>query len=206
MKPILLVVIALLATFCSPNKGAEIDTGHTEKSKLEILLDSVISASPGFLDNDIKRSLFGEALQQSLERYRGDTMPILEGVPFKFEMMIGYPAKGKEAGISKYAVKFILGEDATEPSDNYKVSLQVISVLPKKKALTLKEGAEYILNGTFIDFANCQGSFTLPSGDCFEDMPRVLALSKGVSSDYSYPYINLGTIVLDSMIFTPYEN
>lgn len=192
-KYIFIFVPIMLLAFCTPKQTES----KTEKKdlQLKVILDKLIDSQPNLLNNDITKQIFSDSLTCIIQKYKGDTIPFLSEIPLEFEMMLEYTSPYSEHA-DKYVVKFGYGEIASKLkiSENYKTTFQVFAIVPKDVAANLIQNKFYNLQGIFVDFANCSGSFELPSGKCFEDYPNL--------TDYDgNPYIDLGTFILADINF-----
>lgn len=200
-----MVVISMVLGGCSSNTNKSNVQIQEPSFLLKELLDSLLKESPNIMNNDITKQDFANVLTTELQKYRGDTLPFLSELPFEFEMSMEYPKSPfdfeseiyKNAG--KYVVKFGFGKYSSKCklSDKYETTFQVFSIVDKSTASQLVDNSLYKINGTFNDFSNCNGSFTLPSGKCFNGYPRI---SK--SSLYEIPSIDLGTLIIENLTFT----
>ena len=69
--------------------------------------------------------------------------------------------------------------------------------MDKEKVAMLVDGSLYHIKGIFRDFANnsSETGFSLPSGKYIVDYPNIISID-------NKPYIDLGTLVVDSLSFT----
>lgn len=193
-----LFLFATLAAGCIGN-GAKKQVVQQEQKEyaLREMLDSCLSGQPNANSNDVARSILADTLKSKFQRFRGHSLPYIEDLPFQYEMCLKYP-QTLETDIEKYVVKFGFGNVTSECelSDKYETTFQVFTVLDKETVATLVDGALYHIKGTFRDFANnsAETGFTLPSGRCFIDYPSVISID-------DKPYIDLGTLIVDSLSF-----
>lgn len=201
IKSITFIVCCLLLAGCMNNASKQVPRQEQQqKYALREMLDSCLQAQPNANNNDVTRSILADTLKSKFQRFRGHSLPYIEDLPFQYEMCLEYPQTHK-TDIEKYVVKFGFGDVTSkcELSDKYETTFQVFAILDKETVATLVDGALYHINGTFRDFANnsAETGFTLPSGKCLVDYPSV-----GVSAFGDKPFIDLGTLVIDSLLFT----
>lgn len=191
-----LFFLALSSCIQNGNKQAN---ATIKKTELNILLDTLVSKCPNMMNNDITKTDFADTLTRTLSKYQGKPLGLLQGLKMEFEMCMPYPNDSLvfESDANKYIVKFGFSEsdNAIVQSDKYTTTFQIFSIVDKKTASQLVENSFYELKGTFRDFVNCKGSFTLPSGKCFEGYPKISELD-------SKPYIDMGTLIVDNLTFT----
>ena len=194
MKKILFAVVLALCLFACQSRIAPVAT-ENKTPKLLAFVDSCLQANPDALNNEIMRSGFADTLKTAFMSYAGGSLSLLDSVPMVFAGLLEYPASpypelelsGYE-NAGKYLVKFETPLFALErPGLN--VSLQVFSILDKRRASELKEKETYYLNGVFAGFAN---EFPLPSERVYTHFPSVVSTSEGCS-------VSLGTLVFDSL-------
>jgi hypothetical protein len=177
------------------------------KYALREMLDSCLKSQPMANNNDVTRSILADTLKSKFQKFRGHRLTCIEDLPFQYEMCLEYPRMfetfeseiDKNAG--KYVVKFGFGGvySKCELSDKYETTFQVFAIMEKEKVAMLIDDSLYHIKGIFRDFANNtqETGFRLPSGKCLVDYPSV-----GVSAFDNKPYIDLGTLVVDSLSFT----
>lgn len=186
---------------CGNNKSLTMQP-QAKQYALRELLDSCLQSQPNANNNDVARSILADTIKMKFQQFKGDSLPFIGGLPVQYEMCLEYK-RHFESDIDdnavKYVVKFSFGEIASkcELSDKYKTTFQVFTILGKDAVATLVDGSLYHIQGIFRDFANNsqETGFVLPSGKCIVDYPRVTSIDE-------QPYINLGTLVLDSVSFT----
>lgn len=198
IKYVISVFLCIVFIGCANNKPKQI--AQQEIYALRQMLDSCLQAQPNANNNDVARSILADTLKSKFQCFRGHSLPYIEDLPFQYEMCLKYP-QALETDIEKYVVKFGFGNVTSkcELSDKYETTFQVFTVLDKATVATLVDGALYHIKGTFRDFANnsMETGFKLPSGKCLVDYPSV-----GVSAFGDKPFIDLGTLVIDSLSFT----
>lgn len=198
IKSITFIVCCLLLAGCMNNASKQVPQHEQqEKYALREMLDSCLQAQPNANNNDVTRSILADTLKSKFQCFRGHSLPYIEDLPFQYEMCLKYP-QTLETDIEKYVVKFGFGDVTSkcELSDKYETTFQVFAILDKETVATLVDGALYHIKGTFRDFANnsAETGFTLPSGRCFIDYPSVISID-------DKPYIDLGTLIVDSLSF-----
>lgn len=162
------------------------------KYALREMLDSCLKSQPMANNNDVTRSIFADTLKSKIQLYKGRALPYIEDVPMQYEMCLPYPN-------GQYAVKFGFGENTSKCklSNDYKTTFQVFAIMDKEKVAMLVDGSLYYIKGIFRDFANnsSETGFSLPSGKYIVDYPNIISID-------NKPYIDLGTLVVDSLSFT----
>lgn len=162
------------------------------KYALREMLDSCLKSQPMANNNDVTRSIFADTLKSKIQLYKGRALPYIEDVPMQYEMCLPYPN-------GKYVVKFGFGENTSKCklSNDYKTTFQVFAIMDKEKVAMLVDGSLYYIKGIFRDFANnsSETGFSLPSGKYIVDYPNIISID-------NKPYIDLGTLVVDSLSFT----
>lgn len=192
MKKLLLCLLpfALLAVGCTGStfRNSTINNeATTEKEKaLKPFFDGFIKANPNYLNNAITKDEAANLLASEFTALASaDSLACIADLPAKFEMMLPY------ANEEEYVVKFVcLGHDNCV-SDEYAVSYQVFSKMPREEAATIKEGVEYSIKGLFVGFLT-PGNFTLPSGRVATDLPTIYTFD-------GKPTFNLGTLVVEGL-------
>lgn len=209
IKYVTIVLSCLLLFYsCDGNQAKkQVEKVNTEYV-LRGMLDSCLQVQPNANNNDITRSILADTLKSKFQRFRGHRLTCIEDLPVQYEMSLEYPRIfetfeseiDKNAG--KYVVKFGFGKVSSkcELSDKYETTFQVFAIVEKEMAAMLVNDSLYYIKGIFRDFANNtrETGFTLPSGKCLIDYPSV-----SVSAFGNKPFINLGTLVIDSLSFTP---
>ncbi len=186
-KCIYVIILALSLLSCVQNNNNSKDNIIKSEPLLYVFIDSLLKENPNMMNNEITKQDFEILLKSEIQEYREDSLPFLNELPLKFEMALEYPEYDKNNG--KYVVKFGL-------SSSRSITLQVFAIVEKSFVTQLVEGELYNISGLFKDFANCKGSFTLPSGGCFEGFPVVSGSGLNKS-----PYIDLGTFILENLTF-----
>ena len=162
------------------------------KYALREMLDSCLKSQPMANNNDVTRSIFADTLKSKIQLYKGRALPYIEDVPMQYEMCLLYPN-------GQYVVKFGFGENTSKCklSNDYKTTFQVFAIMDKEKVAMLVDGSLYYIKGIFRDFANnsSETGFSLPSGKYIVDYPNIISID-------NKPYIDLGTLVVDSLSFT----
>lgn len=162
------------------------------KYALREMLDSCLKSQPMANNNDVTRSIFADTLKSKIQLYKGRALPYIEDVPMQYEMCLHYPN-------GQYVVKFGFGENTSKCklSNDYKTTFQVFAIMGKEKVAMLVDGSLYYIKGIFRDFANnsSETGFSLPSGKYIVDYPNIISID-------NKPYIDLGTLVVDSLSFT----
>lgn len=162
------------------------------KYALREMLDSCLKSQPMANNNDVTRSIFADTLKSKIQLYKGRELPYIEDVPMQYEMCLPYPN-------GQYVVKFGFGENTSKCklSNDYKTTFQVFAIMDKEKVAMLVDGSLYYIKGIFRDFANnsSETGFSLPSGKYIVDYPNIISID-------NKPYIDLGTLVVDSLSFT----
>lgn len=179
---------------CACNGGIRNTEPDMPQYALASLIDSCMGVAPA--TNDVARSMIADTLKSKFQRYQGKHLPYLDDLFFTYEMCLEYPKtfdSVDDANVGKYVVKFSLANDGI--ADGYTTTLQVFAIMDKESVAPLVDGETYHLDGLFRDFANStqETGFVLPSGKCINDYPSVTSNSDGT------PYINLGTLVIDSL-------
>lgn len=167
---------------------------------LKTFLDNFISENPNIGNNEITLKDGEGVLCSEIQKNIGDTLAFFSQLPFEFEMAMEYPQSPFDfetesyPNAGKYVIKFGFGEYTSNCtiSDNYKVTFQVFAVVGKEIVSPLVKGGLYHINGKFKDFANCHGSFVLPSGKCFDGSPRISLLDNKL-------HFNIGTLILEDI-------
>lgn len=198
METIKDVIICVLLCFvllgCGNRTQKKAAQTPPPKYALREMLDSCLKSQPMANNNDVTRSIFADTLKSKIQLYKGRALPYIEDVPMQYEMCLPYPN-------GQYVVKFGFGENTSkcELSDKYETTFQVFAIMEKEKVAMLIDDSLYHIKGIFRDFANNtqETGFRLPSGKCLVDYPSV-----GVSAFDNKPYIDLGTLVVDSLSFT----
>lgn len=190
IKNITFIVFCFLFAGCVNNTNKQVQ--QQEKYALLEMLDSCLQAQPNANNNDVTRSIFADTLKSKIQLYKGRALPYIEDVPMQYEMCLPYPN-------GQYVVKFGFGENTSKCklSNDYKTTFQVFAIMDKEKVAMLVDGSLYYIKGIFRDFANnsSETGFSLPSGKYIVDYPNIISID-------NKPYIDLGTLVVDSLSFT----
>lgn len=198
IKNITFIVFCFLFAGCVNNANKQVQ--QQEKYALREMLDSCLQAQPNANNNDVARSILADTLKSKFQCFRGQHLPYIEDLPFQYEMCLGYP-QTLETDNEKYVVKFGFGNVTSKCklSDKYETTFQAFAIMEKDKVAMLVDDSLYHIKGIFRDFANNteETGFKLPSGKCLVDYPSV-----GVSAFGNKPFIDLGTLVIDSLSFT----
>lgn len=190
------VIICVLLCFVLLGCGNRIQKKAAQtpppKYALREMLDSCLKSQPMANNNDVTRSIFADTLKSKIQLYKGRALPYIEDVPMQYEMCLPYPN-------GQYVVKFGFGENTSKCklSNDYKTTFQVFAIMDKEKVAMLVDGSLYYIKGIFRDFANnsSETGFSLPSGKYIVDYPNIISID-------NKPYIDLGTLVVDSLSFT----
>lgn len=202
-KYIIYVIIYIFLFGCDNSVNKSTSKPKTERYALRDLIDSCMQSQPNVMNNDVTKSIFADTLKECFQRFRGSTLPYLKNLPLQYEMCLEYPRifeseLDKNAG--KYVVKFAFGEISSKCrlSDKYETTFQVFAILDKETVATLVDNSLYYIEGTFRDFANNsqETGFLLPSRRYFIDYPRIS------TSWCNEPFIDLGTLIIDSLSFS----
>ena len=143
---------------------------NVSKYVLANVVDSVISANPDFLNNDIKQKKVSKEVQNAVLSAIQKDHSILSDIPLSFEMMM---QKG-----NKYIIKFELsniGEQGTRISDKYDIYFNVFTEMSEEEASELIEKHKYHL--TFESICDVSNNLVLPSGRTFTDNPNIYKTS-----------------------------
>lgn len=173
-----ILVLALLLSACVNNSSSqtEMATASTEDVNSESaessnyvlanIVDSIISANPDYLNNDIKRKKVAKEIQTAFISAVNNNHDVLTEIPLTFEQMM---QKG-----NKYIVKFELanvGSNGTRISNKYDIYFNVFTEMSEEEASDLIQKHKYHL--TFNSFSDVSGKLVLPSGRTFTDTPNV---------------------------------
>lgn len=199
MRKLFYSFLSLFLLFgCIPTNNK---TTHTEPKKpnIQLFLDSCLESNPNARNNEVTRGILADTIKTRLQTHIGDTLAILSDTPLEYEMCLEY-SKKSDKNKGRYVVKFSLSsfDEGSPQSDKFETTLQVFTIMEKQDVAKLTERGKYQVQGVFVDFAN-YSSFILPSGRCFTDYPSVT-----LSSSYNEKlFINLGTLILDSVTVKP---
>ena len=163
---------------------------------LKTLLDGFIAESPEMTNNEITLGDASDKLAIVTKQNIGDSLQLISELPLEFEMALEYPNEIYIKTPGMYVAKFGFGEfqSKTKLSDKYKASFIVFSIVDKETVSKLKKGSFYTIKGTFKDFANCKGSFQLPSGKCIDNPPKISSYKDELS-------FNFGTLIVENISF-----
>lgn len=134
------------------------------------IVDSIVSANPDYLDNDIKRKRVATAIQSAILSAVSNNHNVLTEIPLTFAQMM---QKG-----DKYIVKFELaelGSKGTRISDKYDIYFNVFTEMSEDEACELVKDKKYHLS--FNSIADVSNRLVLPSGRTFTDNPNVYKTS-----------------------------
>lgn len=177
---------------CGNKAQKKVEQTVPPKYALCEMLDSCLQAQPNANNNDVTRSILADTLKNRIQHYKGCALPYIEDAPMQYEMCLPYPN-------GQYVVEFAFGEIASKCklSNDYETTFQVFAIMDKEKVAMLVDGSLYYIQGIFRDFANnsAETGFSLPSGKYIVDFPNVINYN-------NKPYIDLGTLVVDSLSFT----
>lgn len=207
MRNIIYCVFSVFLLVACSNVGTKQESKVEEKKKaLAVMLDSCFIAQPNIMNNDITRSIFADTITAIFQRYRGKQLPYIADLPVRYEMCLEYKRhfENFEASVDrnagKYVVKFGFGKYSSncKLSDDYETTFQVFALLDKQTASELIEDSLYYIGGIFRDFSNnsSETGFILPDGKCLISYPTV------TTSSFNKPFIDLGTLIIDSLTFT----
>lgn len=189
---IICVLLCIVLLGCGNRTQKKAAQTPPPKYALREMLDSCLKSQPMANNNDVTRSIFADTLKSKIQLYKGCALPYIEGVPMQYEMCLPYPN-------GQYVVKFGFGENTSKCklSNDYKTTFQVFAIMDKEKVAMLVDGSLYYIKGIFRDFANnsSETGFSLPSGKYIVDYPNIISID-------NKPYIDLGTLVVDSLSFT----
>lgn len=204
-KFVFLMSTVFIFSGCNVSSTKQPKEQHHQK-QLAVFIDKCLEEQPNAMNNQVTRTALSDTIRDRLLKYRGDTLPILLDIPLEYEMCLQYPPRlfetfeaecDKNAG--KYVVKFSYSEYFSDEklSSKYQTTFQVFSILNKESVENLIDGAKYNINGKFRDFANNtqETGFVLPSGRCIISYPSVTSIN-------DKPYIDLGTLIIDSIYFS----
>lgn len=139
---------------------------NVSKYVLANIVDSVISANPDFLNNDIKQKKVSKEVQNAVLSAIQKDHSILSDIPLSFEMMMQKD--------NKYIIKFELsniGDKGTRISDKYDIYFNVFTEMSEDEASELIEKHKYHL--TFESICDVSNNLVLPSGRTFTDNPNI---------------------------------
>lgn len=170
---ILLLLFSSCVNNASSRQSATIDSTEENESASNVskyvlanVVDSVISANPDFLNNDIKQKKVSKEVQNAVLSAIQKDHSILSDIPLSFEMMM---QKG-----NKYIIKFELsniGDKGTRISDKYDIYFNVFTEMSEDEASELIEKHKYHL--TFESICDVSNNLVLPSGRTFTDNPNI---------------------------------
>ena len=173
-KLIYFVSIILLLTSCVNNASRQQDSAKSENAVTHYLManivDSIITANPDYLNNEIKHKKVSEEVQSTLLSAIQKNHNILTEIPLSFEMMM--------QNEDNYIIKFELsniGEQGTRISEKYNISFNVFTEMSEEEASKLIEEHKYHL--TFDSIVDASNNLILPSGRTFTDNPNIYKTS-----------------------------
>lgn len=189
-------LLAAVLMFCSCTNTTTKKQEEKKPFALKTLLDQFVADNPEMSNNEVTLKDASIKLADLIRQNVGDSLALISELPVEFEMTMEYPNEIYIKTPGMYVAKFGFGEyqSKTKLSDNYKATFIVFSIVDKETVSKLKKGALYNIKGTFKDFANCKGSFQLPSGKCIENPPSVHSYNDG-------PSFNLGTLIVENLSF-----
>lgn len=184
-KAIIIILSFLLVSCGNPNR--------TEPVKLKGFLDIFLAANKDCFNNDLTRAEAANKLAVSfLNESFKDSLALISVLPVEFKAMVPF----KE---NDYIVVFCYNEiPGHNPiSNEYKVGFQIISIISKELAKTLKESSLYKISGSMIGYAtnellNLEGTTEI-------DAPAII-MKEGK------PEIYLGAIMVQCLNFNPVNN
>lgn len=202
MKPLLCSAIFLFMISCinnnqhstqteeyatvEPNGGIE---APTKNYVVANIVDSIITANPDYLDNDIKRNRVATEIQNTVINVISNNHEVLTEIPLTYEMMM---PRGND-----YIIKFELNNigNNTRISNKYNIYFNVFTIMNADEAADLVDNQKYYL--TFSSIRNVNHNLTLPSGRTFYDNPNVYKSSLGDEIS-----VSLGGFLLSGVNFT----
>lgn len=178
---IFMASIAVIFSACVNNTSSQqnsvvASTSESETSTevsnyvLANIVDSIISANPDYLNNDIKQKKVAGQIQSAVLSAIQNDHSILTEIPLSFAMMM---QKG-----NKYIIKFELsniGKNGTRISDKYDIYFNVFTEMSEEEASELIEKHKYHL--TFESISDVNNKLVLPSGRTFTDDPNIYKTS-----------------------------
>lgn len=175
MKKLIYFITAILTlSACVNNASTHQESAVSSNSESNFILsnivDSVISANPDFLNNEIKQKKVSNEVQLAVLSAIQRSHNILTEIPLTFEMMM--------QNEDKYIIKFELstmGEQATRISDKYNIYFNVFTEMSEEEASELIENHKYHL--TFDSISDVNNNLVLPSGKTFTDNPNIYKTS-----------------------------
>lgn len=192
--PTLGATIAIMLAGCV--KQYNTSSASTEQTKpitmLGRMVDSLVSAQPNALNNDVTKQVFADSALSLISRYEGGEMPFLAELPMEYEMCMVYPSYLDYAG--QYVVKFSFADD----SEKARYTFQVFTRMSKEDVMGLVDHEKYHIKGKFMYIPDNTSAkwFDLPTGGMIFEYPSVYK-----SSDDS-PNVNLGSWFVDSVKYT----
>lgn len=166
---------------------------RTEQMKIKGFLDTFLAGNKDCFNNDLTRSEAANKLAVSfLNESFKDSLALISGLPLEFKAMAPF----KE---NDYIVVFCYNErpGCNPISNEYKVGFQIISIISKELAKTLKESSLYRISGSMIGYAT--NELLDLEGTTEIDSPSII-IKEGK------PEIYLGAIMVQSLNFKPVNN
>lgn len=164
---IFLLGLLLFSCVNNSNTNEKMDEVSTSPNyAVANIVDSIITANPDYLNNDIRRKKVAKEIQTAIITAINKDHSVLTEIPLAFEQMM---QKG-----NKYIVKFELanlGSNSTRISDKYNIYFNVFTEMTEDEASELVQNRKYHL--TFNSIADVSGMLILPSGRTFTDTPDV---------------------------------
>lgn len=189
--PLAILIIGCVGSNSGNNSinKKEITENVANEKALKSFFDGFIKKNPNYLNNAITKEEAAKLLASEFTTLASaDSLACISDLPAKLEMMLPY-SNGEE-----YVVKFVCLSHDNEVSNEYTVSYQVFSKMPREEATIIKEGVEYSITGRFVGFLT-PGNFTLPSGRGATDLPTIYSFD-------GKPNFNLGTLVVEGLKLT----
>lgn len=166
-------------------------TSVTKQYVISSIVDSIITANPDYLDNDIKRKRVASAIQNTIISVVKSNHEVLTEIPLTFEQLM-------QNGVNKYIVKFELsniGDSGTRISDKYDIYFNVFTEMTEEEASELVKDKKYHLSFSTIE--DVSNKLVLPSGRTFYNNPNVYKTSLD-----ERPSVDLGGFLLRKVTFT----
>ena len=155
------------------------------------IVDSIVSANPDYLDNDIKRNRVAKAIQSAIISAVSNNHNVLTEIPLTFEQLM-------QNGVNKYIVKFELsniGDSGTRISDKYDIYFNVFTEMTVNEASELVKDKKYHIS--FNSIEDVSNKLVLPSGRTFYNNPNIYKTSLD-----ERPSVNPGGFLLRSVTFS----
>lgn len=155
------------------------------------IVDSIVSANPDYLDNDIKRNRVATAIQSAILSAVSNNHSVLTEIPLTFEQLM-------QNGANKYIVKFELsniGNSGTRISNKYDIYFNVFTEMTENEASELVKDKKYHLS--FRSIEDVSNKLVLPSGRTFYNNPNIY-----ITSLDDKPSVNPGGFLLRGVTFS----